>query len=617
MRRRPIGCVLLLTLAAPARAADATPPVADAELRAAAGKALRPVQHSQAVFATRDGCPSCHHQLLPVVPLRLALTRGVAFDTAAERDATGKAFAYLTDLDAAVQGTEVIDQFFEGLALVCAHAAGVPPGLSTAAAAHAVAGAQRPDGSWSTMDQRPPQAHGPIGSTAVNLRALQLYLPPAFKAEADARVGRARDWLLKAEPRTTAERVYRLRGLHWAGAGEPAVRDAARQLLADQRPDGGWAQLPALASDAYSTGDALSALSEAGGVAPSDAAYQRGLRYLLTTQQPDGTWQVRTRLHPPAPVSPRYFDAKFPYARDQYVSIMATTWAAAALLHALPPADRPAAPVPPAVAPPERAAWMTAALTGTATDLKKLLDAGLDPNAKTAGGTTVLMMSARDPAKVKLLLDRGADLNARAATGFTAVMVAARYRGNAGVVRALLAAGADPKPGEKVKYDASALFYAVAAGDAETAGLLLDCGADVNRWMLVLGLLPTSPLIEAVLTDNAALAALLLRRGADPNAPAPDEKVSPLAFAALGNHAALIPVLIAAGAKADPVDSHGMTPLLYAASMDFGDTAVVDALLAAGADRAARTRDGQSPLDRARKYGHAAIAARLAGADGR
>src|SRR5262249_22044361 len=159
-----------------------------------------------------------------------------------------------------------------------------------------------------------------------------------------------------------------------------------------------------------------------------------------------------------------------------------------ALMHALPPTDRPAAPTPPAVAPPERAAWMTAALTGTAADLKKLLDGGLDANAKTAGGTTVLMMSARDPQKVKLLLDRKADVNARAATGFTALMVATRHRGNGGAVRALLAAGADPKPGAGVKYDASALFFATAAGDTETIDLLLDRGADIQRRMLLLGL---------------------------------------------------------------------------------------------------------------------------------
>src|SRR5262245_32587323 len=105
---------------------------------------------------------------------------------------------------------------------------------------------------------------------------------------------------------------------------------------------------------------------------------------------------------------------------------------------------------------------MAPALTGTAADLKALLDARLNPNAKTAAGTTILMTAGRDAAKVKLLLDRGADPNARAATGFTAVMVAARYRGSAEVVRRLLAAGADaaPKPGEKVKYDASALFLA-------------------------------------------------------------------------------------------------------------------------------------------------------------
>ena len=57
---------------------------------------------------------------------------------------------------------------------------------------------------------------------------------------------------------------------------------------------------------------------------------------------------------------------------------------------------------------------MEAALFGTAAQLKAQLDAGLDPNSKTPGGTTLLMMAAADAEKVKLLIDRGADVNAKA-----------------------------------------------------------------------------------------------------------------------------------------------------------------------------------------------------------
>ena len=102
--------------------------------------------------------------------------------------------------------------------------------------------------------------------------------------------------------------------------------------------------------------------------------------------------------------------------------------------------------------------------------MKKLLDRGMKPDAKTAEGTTALMFAARDLEKVKLLVGRGADVNAQAATGITPLMVAAQYKGNAEVVRLLLKKGAKPNrdKGVEVRNDASALFLAVMAGDSQT-----------------------------------------------------------------------------------------------------------------------------------------------------
>ena len=56
-----------------------------------------------------------------------------------------------------------------------------------------------------------------------------------------------------------------------------------------------------------------------------------------------------------------------------------------------------------------------------------------------------------------------------------------------------------------------------------------------------------------------------------------------------------------------------MSPLLYAASVDGGDTAVVEVLLAAGADRTAKDANGRTALELAESYRHAPIVAVLAG----
>src|SRR6185295_11673436 len=104
-------------------------------------------------------------------------------------------------------------------------------------------------------------------------------------------------------------------------------RSALHDLTTAQRPDGGWAQLTSLQSDAYATGEALVALREAG-VRPDDAAYRRGVQFLLSTQLVDGSWFVRTRSHP----TQIYFESGFPHGANQYISAAATNWATLALL---------------------------------------------------------------------------------------------------------------------------------------------------------------------------------------------------------------------------------------------------------------------------------------------
>ena len=84
-------------------------------------------------------------------------------------------------------------------------------------------------------------------------------------------------------------------------------QQAASQLLELQRSDGGWGQIPPLASDAYATGQTLVALRESEIIAPGDAQYQRGVRYLVNSQLEDGSWLVRTRFAlVPAVLSERF-----------------------------------------------------------------------------------------------------------------------------------------------------------------------------------------------------------------------------------------------------------------------------------------------------------------------
>jgi ankyrin repeat protein len=609
-------CVPLFAVVQPAWTEERAKLVEEADLREASTKAIKLIQHSQGVWYKKQTCTSCHHQLLPEITINLARGRGVPFDETVARDTAAAAFAYLKDLNSAVQGYDYIDVFADGWTLVAAHTAGVRPSLVTAAYAQSVASHQFPDGSWRTTDDRPPQAHSPFTATAVCVQAIRHYLPERLAVEKESRVRRAREWLLKTQPRTTEDRSFQLFGLLWTGADEEARKNAARQLLAEQREDGGWAQLSGLAGDAYATGEALVALREGADLVTSDAAYQRGLRFLLKAQQPDGSWRVNSRLHPPAPVSPRYTDTLFPYQHDQFISIMGTSWAVNALLRAVPPKteEKTQQTALPDFAPVEQAEWIRAVLVGSAAELKKLLDGGMNPNAKTAEGTTALMLAARDLEKAQLLLDRGADVNASAATGFTPLMVAARYRGNAEVVRLFLRKGAKPNvdKGIEVRNDATALFFAVVAGDAQMVETLLGAGARLTDRMKLLGYITTSPLLYAALGGDSGMVEYLISKGADPNE-VDDDGISVLGWATINNHVDVAQALLARGAQVNYVDKLGMTPLLYAASINFGDTAMMEKLIAAGGDLKAKDKQGLTALDLAKNYNHTRMASLLAG----
>jgi ankyrin repeat protein len=384
-------------------------------------------------------------------------------------------------------------------------------------------------------------------------------------------------------------------GLAWAGAAENQIGAARRDLLALQNAAGGWPQLRSYEPDAYSTGEALVALREAGTV-PADPAFRRGIRFLVSTQaSKDGTWHVHSRMLSPAEVSPTYFRTGFPYGSDEFLSYAGTCWAVMALLTSLPePAAEPSLV---ASAAPDAPAWMRTALLGTTAELAALLDAGLDPNSKTEGGTTLLMMGAPDVDKVRLLLARGADAGARAASGADALSAAAGLYGTVASLQALLDAGAAPQPPEDVRVRKSVLDVAAMTGDLENVKLLLTRGASPSSG---------SALADAVTTGYADVVRALVLAGANVRL-VEGSGINLIHWATITNRAAVIPVLAEAGVGVNVIDAFGFTPLMYAATIDFGDVESVKALLEAGASRTIKNYDERTPLEQAAHFKHTAL----------
>jgi ankyrin repeat protein len=602
-----VAALVLIPVLARAQADDKD----DARIREAAARGVAAIQKAQATWYTtnKQVCASCHHQYQPALALRAAREHGIPVDETIARADAVKAFTF-ADIDRAVQYLYVIEPAMDdAYRMVAAHAAGVPRNLGAAIYARLLISRQNRDGDWDGFHQRPPSSYSRVTMAALGLRAVQQYHHASQKGAADAAIARARKFLEGQNARATEEHAYKLIGLKWAGADRSTLQRLSRDLKAAQRPDGGWGARPGRDSDVYATAQALVALRE-GGVADIDPDWRRGIEYLMKAQAPDGSWRLKSRLNPPAPLSPPYFDAGYPEGHDQFISMTAASWAVMALANALPPI-RPASPQPlPETVPSNVEPWVETALFGSVADLRRLLDQGLNPNSATrSGGTTLLMAAAPDAEKMRLLLDRGADVNARAQSRFSALMVAAQYQDSTAAITLLLDRGAEvgpPAAGGAPVFNANPFFLASYAGNAAILSRLRDAGAKIDEPMTLIGTSRTTPALGAFKFGDAAVARALFDLGT-PIEFADGNGITMLGRAALNNEVEMARALIERGANVNVVDKLGMTPLLWAASSDFGDPAMIELLLKSGARADARNKDGLTALELARKYGHAEV----------
>jgi ankyrin repeat protein len=314
--------------------------VSEEALRAALTKAIPPLletaRFSKGAFlrhSSQQDCVSCHQQYLPLTAAAFARTANVAVDSRLETEilemvrkdntnrheltaqatfhpepATGFGYTLLAQNAQGDSATPEIDAMINHLLII-----------------------QGKDGQWHNNLQRPPMQSTDFAATALAINALKNYPLPGRTAEISHRVERARKWLGRTKPVTNEERTYQLLGLAWAGERPDTLKRLARELVKEQREDGGWAQLATLETDSYATGLSLFALFQSGTGRAEDQSIRRGLSYLLNTQAPDGTWHVRTRAIPLQPT----MRSGFPYSRDGWISATGSSWAAIALSSAL------------------------------------------------------------------------------------------------------------------------------------------------------------------------------------------------------------------------------------------------------------------------------------------
>jgi len=138
------------------------------------------------------------------------------------------------------------------------------------------------------------------------------------------------------------------------------------------------------------------------------------------------------------------------------------------------------------------------------------------------------------------------------------------------------------------------LFDAVKAVDIDAVRSLLAAGTDVNSRDSE----GSTPLMQAAHTGNLAMVSVLLAAGAEVNAC--DERGWTALMKAAYNaeldrgFADVAQALVDAGADVEMPIGYGIRPLMLAAG--YGETAVVETLLKAGADVTARNEGGLTAL---------------------
>ncbi|HUT49221.1 MAG TPA: ankyrin repeat domain-containing protein [Alphaproteobacteria bacterium] len=187
-------------------------------------------------------------------------------------------------------------------------------------------------------------------------------------------------------------------------------------------------------------------------------------------------------------------------------------------------------------------------------------------------------------------------------------------KGDVPVIERWIKAGADPNGRDASRR--TPLMVAVYSRHIAAAQALIKAGADVNAFDNA----RYDMLTIAAVANDLAMLKLALASGANARAvTSPYDGTALIASAHLG-HVEVVGALIAAKAPLDHINNLGWTALIEAIVLGDGGkrhTAIVKALIAAGANVNIADRDGARPLKLARGRGYMGIAKLLEAAGAR
>jgi len=317
-RTFPIVALLLsffLVTRSGAEESVASPAATTEQIRQAVDRAIPYLQNESASWLSTRVCAACHHAGMPFWALSVADRQGYAIDKkylaekiesllgSKEKLLSSKIFpnpAGPPDPRPQGQGLNM------GLPFLAVAARSLPSledgqKQSLKLIAEEIVSKQKPDGSWEFFAtlRRPPINESQTTDAAWIIMAL------ARETEADApetqraALAKAIAWLDAALP-ADLHQDKALKVLLGVRSGTPRekLQTTIDELLALQRPDGGWSQtVPEPKSDAFATGQTLYALSLAG-YTTERPEIKHGMDFLVATQGPDGSWPMISRSTP-------------------------------------------------------------------------------------------------------------------------------------------------------------------------------------------------------------------------------------------------------------------------------------------------------------------------------
>jgi hypothetical protein len=309
--------VVCATLSPFARADEpaAIPRATPQQVHQTVERAIGYLQTESASWLKTRKCAACHHAGMPLWALSEADRQGYAIDK-----------VYLTETFESLLGSQeklLASRIFPnpadppdprpqgrglnmGLPFLAVAARSLPSltdgqQQSLRSIAEEIVKKQQSDGSWEFFAtlRRPPVNESQTTDAAWIIMALAGEQTPDAPEPQQAALAKAVAWLDTEQPRDLHQDKA-LKVLLGVRAGKPreTLQPTIDELLALQRPDGGWSQtVPEPKSDAFATGQTLFVLSLAGETAERPEI-QRGIDFLVATQTPDGSWPMISRSTP-------------------------------------------------------------------------------------------------------------------------------------------------------------------------------------------------------------------------------------------------------------------------------------------------------------------------------